>query len=980
MATFKNQVQGITSLTVGTTPTDDELSQFLVDGTKEVVNRIITIRPDEIGKFTLSTNDASDAGVTLTGQVISVVREHDSVTILRDCSSISPGERYAASDSTSLSYRSKYNPGFYILDGKIHTVPASAGSDNDSIITQVHYAVNQGHSSSSIDNFPNEYEYLVVLYASLRSLHATMGAKTTPLSVVFLDTPSAPSIDSLATVAFSETNALSITATAPSALSLSAIYYMGISDIDTGSVADVVHTTLNITGATQPAYNSGAVIGLADETLTVEMIDTALSVTDLSVIAVPPDVPSIPNFTLTVGTPLPTYAAPTTTINGTLWATAYPDQHTAISTALGKITTEIGLAKAEVLEAVGDTDSSSSGYVTAFAAMKNELDKVDEICTKADEEFNEVAVETSGTATSPISSAKTLAIAKLTLDPFTLTAVPPDIPTFTAVTYAGATVYTIADTSAHVVSLGDVVSTAPVFTGTVPNYLPADPPTRPDMETAITEQDIEMLSAKAQQYQADLGAMQADMADSTSSFNASNVSFQADVQKDMASAQTINQAVLQNLQKNLTIAQADASAENTTRATTAVNDMQVIMNDNQKALSKWQQELSQYQAEVGAEVQDYSQYLAEQQQEFGSIVQVHQTLLGEATARLSAGSSYLQEAQSRMAQAQGYAGEISSRSGFTSTKLAVVSSYIQTASAYAAESQALLAPKAAEVSEYQARVGNSLNLFNTELQKYQAELGKELQEAQYEQQAEHAASLQQYQGELSAYQAEVASEVQEWQANTNKDLQVWQQSQAMALQEHSQRMQDALNLFNEESVEYQAEVQAETQQASINQQENMQNMQKALQIAIRDKDRSQEHQLQEATQDTQALIAENQRKIGQYQAELGLYTAQVNKEVQDYTLRLQTDMKTMEGVIANNQNLLAKFQALMGKYSAEVQTYQADASSEIAKYQAELQANQAEYQWLQDQYARVKAEYDSAFIALTPRGQGANAQQEQPRA
>ena len=74
MATFKQQVEGITSLGVGITPTNDELSQFLVDGTKEVVNRIIAVRPDEIAKFTTSIEDANDSGITVSGQILSVVR------------------------------------------------------------------------------------------------------------------------------------------------------------------------------------------------------------------------------------------------------------------------------------------------------------------------------------------------------------------------------------------------------------------------------------------------------------------------------------------------------------------------------------------------------------------------------------------------------------------------------------------------------------------------------------------------------------------------------------------------------------------------------------------------------------------------------------------------------------------------------------------------------------------------------------------
>ena len=174
---FSDQVEALTGITIsasGTHPTNDQLSQYLVDGTKDVINKMIVARPEEINKFTATTHDANDSGITVTGKVVSVMREHDSTSILRQCTPISAGLRYEATDADSLNYRSAYNPGYYTLNGKIHTVPVSASGNNDSIVTQVTYAVNQGHSSSSIDAFPDEYEYLVVLYAAVKSINTAM--------------------------------------------------------------------------------------------------------------------------------------------------------------------------------------------------------------------------------------------------------------------------------------------------------------------------------------------------------------------------------------------------------------------------------------------------------------------------------------------------------------------------------------------------------------------------------------------------------------------------------------------------------------------------------------------------------------------------------------------------------------------------------------------------------------------------------------
>ena len=182
MASFKDHINALTGLGIsssGTTPLDTELSEFLKDGIKDVVNKVIKARPDELPKFCKTTN--STGSVTLTGEILSVTREHDSTSILRSCSKISPNLRYLATDVDSIYYRSKYNPAYYELDGLIYSVPqASSTSNNDLVVTQVHYDIGIAHSDtynntgSNIDNFPTEYEYLVAIYAAIKSLEAKM--------------------------------------------------------------------------------------------------------------------------------------------------------------------------------------------------------------------------------------------------------------------------------------------------------------------------------------------------------------------------------------------------------------------------------------------------------------------------------------------------------------------------------------------------------------------------------------------------------------------------------------------------------------------------------------------------------------------------------------------------------------------------------------------------------------------------------------
>mgnify|MGYP003626749878 CR=1 FL=1 len=180
MATFEAQVEGLTGLTIdssGTTPIHSELQQFLRDGVIAVINKITQLSPDELWKFSSTTHD-DGSGVTITGRVLSVVREHDSTTILRPCTLISSQDRSLANDTSSLKYRSKYNPAYYILDKKIFSVPPGSDNDNDLIVTQVYYDETITHESDDMDNFPREYIPLVVLYAAIKSLEAQMAQYT----------------------------------------------------------------------------------------------------------------------------------------------------------------------------------------------------------------------------------------------------------------------------------------------------------------------------------------------------------------------------------------------------------------------------------------------------------------------------------------------------------------------------------------------------------------------------------------------------------------------------------------------------------------------------------------------------------------------------------------------------------------------------------------------------------------------------------
>ena len=180
MANFQVQVEALTGLSLdgSSNPTLTQLNQFLQDGTRDVINRFVLLKPDEINKFSRTTN--STTSVAVIGKVISVMREHDSTSILRPCTLISPQDRYLATDKDSLSYRSKYNPGYYELNRSIHCVPAADSGNNDIVVTQVFYDTGVAYGDEVPEDFPEEYAYLVAIYAGIKSLENALAAKNIP--------------------------------------------------------------------------------------------------------------------------------------------------------------------------------------------------------------------------------------------------------------------------------------------------------------------------------------------------------------------------------------------------------------------------------------------------------------------------------------------------------------------------------------------------------------------------------------------------------------------------------------------------------------------------------------------------------------------------------------------------------------------------------------------------------------------------------
>jgi hypothetical protein len=174
MATFQAQVEGITQLSVSTTPTTSELTQFLTDGAKEIINifppKLLPLCSSE-DTFT-SVAIGSESETVDTGKILSVFAGNF------EARKIPPRLKYEANDTSSIQYATSTDPVFYIQNSKINALPIGSSCTYN----EVQYpAVAYGDSSISV--FPDEAEYLVVLYGAIKTLLTHIGALTIPPNV-----------------------------------------------------------------------------------------------------------------------------------------------------------------------------------------------------------------------------------------------------------------------------------------------------------------------------------------------------------------------------------------------------------------------------------------------------------------------------------------------------------------------------------------------------------------------------------------------------------------------------------------------------------------------------------------------------------------------------------------------------------------------------------------------------------------------------
>ena len=194
MATFEEQVEALTSLAISgsSTPTQDELSQFLKDGVVDITNKWLSVRPQDRSIFVLKSGTQASQGYNTEGaEIVTVLREAgadgdaDDSTAWRKCREVNEKFRSDVLDSGSIHYATKEDPVYLIHEnGKVNVYPVPDGSDDGYDVYFVNNSpqnasgVALAYSHSDLKYFPKSKIYLVAIYAAIRSIEAKLASYT----------------------------------------------------------------------------------------------------------------------------------------------------------------------------------------------------------------------------------------------------------------------------------------------------------------------------------------------------------------------------------------------------------------------------------------------------------------------------------------------------------------------------------------------------------------------------------------------------------------------------------------------------------------------------------------------------------------------------------------------------------------------------------------------------------------------------------
>ena len=167
MANFDAQVVELVGITYSTDQA--ALDQFITEGANEVINAMPRSIMERVAEETTFTNTVSSEG----HKVLAVLKNDG--TIDQPCRKVPAFKRGRIQDSSDMEFANSSDPAYYIQNSLITLFPTGDGK----LVSMPTYSQASPLNADGIDaipNFPNEYEYLVVLYAAIKALQQVLNS------------------------------------------------------------------------------------------------------------------------------------------------------------------------------------------------------------------------------------------------------------------------------------------------------------------------------------------------------------------------------------------------------------------------------------------------------------------------------------------------------------------------------------------------------------------------------------------------------------------------------------------------------------------------------------------------------------------------------------------------------------------------------------------------------------------------------------
>ena len=568
MATLSAQIQSLAG-----SVTESEIDQWCVDGVRELTN----LFPPHLKEYCYSkqtfTSAAanSEAETMITGELGSVYA--GSV----ECRQIRPMDKHKASSSTSIEYATATAPVYYVEGNKLNILPASSSG--------VYYVIADpsidANAVSAISNFPNEAEYLVVLYASIKALQNKMNEKSS-------DLPS-----DISDVVLSVVSTSLPTYTAPS------VFVM-------------------------PASPSGADVNFADigsvETFVspVFTAPTLGTITSMS-LPTPPVTPSMSEKSVTITGTAPTYTQPVLSLESepTLTEPTYIQPVLSLETApvISDISINVAIPVAPTLDSTSvDTSGLTNPIFTApVMSPPDWADTEDLITSEEDSEMLGARVTEINAKIGEYSNRLQESQAQFNKENSILQK---DLQ--------------IAMQNASTFEQGKLAK----YSSELQSY-------QAQVNSEIQEwqlnmqKDMSLWETKNQTY---LQRYQADLQNNLNTFNKENAVYQADMQVWVTKSQSDLQKYQSDIQNNLNIFNKEQT-EYQAKLQKDLQDAQLAESKEGRDLQKYSSELRSYQAQVSTEVQKWTnetfgKAFQEWTQKYQGQLQEYGTDLQKETARV----------------------------------------------------------------------------------------------------------------------------------------------------------------------------------------------------------------------------------------------------------------------------------------------------------------------------------------------------------